>query len=264
MADGITHANYQSKGWIFVFILVAILGYIAYELKSIFYLLTICFVLINYPLGNICEPDNDLIGTTTSEGKVLRFTRKFSPLGGFFGVIWVNWWTIYAFIMSYFGGHRGLSHTHILGTLTRIIFFNIPIVVSFFIGAKLANIEYIILYKLLFLEYLLFPYLLGQFLALTISDEIHLFCDSKFFKHYFLKEKTNEAKTRRTNVPTRSGAKSKVKSGRIDRKRNARLQKQIRRDNGSGMQYEKLPKRNVDRRNNSDPYGEYFEESYLD
>ena len=65
-------------------------------------------------LSRYLDPDSDQLSLTSSEGRLMR---ELGILG--FLVVW--WMLPYAYIMKWFGGHRGLAHVHILGTMTRVL-----------------------------------------------------------------------------------------------------------------------------------------------
>jgi len=186
MADGKTHNFYNRFGWGIIVptsIVILIYSIIAENWQGILFAI---LSPANFYITNYLSPDADLLGITSEEGRAMRKSKKFTPIGGLIGIIWVNWWTVYAYIMSYFGGHRGWSHAHIVGTLSRMIHFNIPPLALLIIGGNWLK-DYFgwnSLFYELYLDIWIFPYLLSQFFAWTISDEIHYFLDSNLFKKY--------------------------------------------------------------------------------
>lgn len=78
--------------------------------------------------GMLVDPDLDQPSITSSEWRII----KIPLLGIILGPLWIAYWLPYALIMSSnaFKGlpyhlrliHRGLSHTPILGTLTRLFY----------------------------------------------------------------------------------------------------------------------------------------------
>lgn len=83
-------------------------------------------------IGLILDPDLDQPMVTSSEWRVKKSLTSLIPLlGHLLAGVWVGWWFAYATIMSsswpkkapraFRLVHRGLSHTPILGTLTRVL-----------------------------------------------------------------------------------------------------------------------------------------------
>jgi uncharacterized metal-binding protein len=64
--------------------------------------------LMGYGVGYYVDPDLDHISITAGEGRILRDFK-------IFGAIFLAFWFPYSYIFK----HRGISHTHILGTLSR-------------------------------------------------------------------------------------------------------------------------------------------------
>ena len=96
-------------------------------------------------LSRWCDPDLDQLGMTAAEGRAMNDLRKvriprkglrrylrlfLREVGGWIGFLWVWWMMPYAYIMRYFGGHRGLSHTYIIGTVTRVVWAFWPLYVA--------------------------------------------------------------------------------------------------------------------------------------
>lgn len=79
-----------------------------------------------YLMGRYVDPDADLIGVTSSEGRLMRELK-------IFGVLLTMWLFPYAYLMRFVGlngrkGHRNFfSHFPIVGTLIRYIWiFGLP------------------------------------------------------------------------------------------------------------------------------------------
>ena len=124
MADGITHHKYLNAGWYIIIPIGIIITAFLYVLETKYFLLYPIFFYINYLLCNIIDPDADQIGVTSSEGIVLRSTKKFYL--GFFGAIFVSYTFIYAYLIGLVGGHRSVfSHGWGIGTIGRMIFYNL-------------------------------------------------------------------------------------------------------------------------------------------
>ena len=156
-----------------------------YYSLSYFYLYPV-FFYINYMLCAIIDPDNDLFGMTLSEGIILRTTKKFYL--GFFGALFVAYSFIYAYIIGLVGSHRSVfSHGWIIGTLGRMVFYNMPLYILlwniYYYGIQ--NWEWTLsigFYESSKMEIWLLPYLSMQFLAWFIGDGIHLILDLEVAK----------------------------------------------------------------------------------
>jgi len=144
--------------------------------------LFLAFYLINYGLGSIVEPDLDQMGLTSSEGRMLRGSKHVSKIFGFLGAFWVMWWFLYAYVISLVGGHRSkYSHSLFLSTAIRMIWFNIPIILIMFLIKQYYGWDD--WYNQFYLDVWLYPYLLGQFLAWSLSDSCHLLLDTEWSKN---------------------------------------------------------------------------------
>ncbi len=191
MAPGIVHHEYYKRIIPLALILgigeTIIIGLFFYKyIDPIFYF---CFYLLNYGLGYVIDPDNDAYSITLSEGIILRETKKFHI--GFFGACHVSYWFIYAYLIGLVGGHRSpFSHSWGLGTVLRIIYFNIPLVVTLSLFCNFAIIKlgwqmngFNDISNSLFLNWWVAPYLLSQFTAWFISDGMHLILDTEWAKY---------------------------------------------------------------------------------
>jgi len=158
------------------------------------------FYIVFYLIGeNLVSPDLDLISISGQDGRLITFGQKFAvkfkkygflaKIAGFFvglpSFFFSLWSAFYAYGCQFVGGHRNwLSHSPIIGTIGRMIWFNIMIFGWMWIlylygttnwGWKSFEYQF-------YLDAWLFPALLGQFLAWNISDGIHLVLDSKWAK----------------------------------------------------------------------------------
>lgn len=198
MADGETHLKYLKLGWYIIIPLgVLLMGimYVVGEKNSYLYPF---FLYLNFLLCEIIDPDNDLMGLTSAEGRILRFTKKYYL--GFFGALCVAYGFIYAYIIGLFGGHRSVvSHGVGIGTMGRMIFYNIPVFLILWgvYSYGLVNwgwIPSISLYKSFAMEKWFSQYIISQFSAWFIGDGIHLILDSQWAKGrlYQPKNKRND------------------------------------------------------------------------
>ena len=184
MADGHTHVKFLRYGWVFI-VPTGIILFLVFAFFSIKYaILYPIFFYTNYFLCEFIDPDADLVGMTTSEGRVMRGTKRYWL--GFLGAVFVAYGFIYAYIVGLFGGHRSrASHGFIVGTVGRILFYNAPLffIFHFFYGYGLSNWGWtstIGVYASFGMEVWLLPYLSTQFLAWFFGDGIHLILDSKW------------------------------------------------------------------------------------
>ena len=186
MADGLTHIKYLRMGWYVIIPLGIILWGFVYlfgETNSYLYAI---FLYLNFMLCEIIDPDLDQLGLTSSEGRILRFTRRFYL--GFLGALFVSYSFIYAYIIGLFGGHRSpLSHGVLLGTIGRIVFYNIPIFLIFYgiYSYGLINwswIPAVSVYHSFAMEKWFPQYIFSQFTAWFVGDGIHLILDTEWAK----------------------------------------------------------------------------------
>jgi len=136
-------------------------------------------------LCEIIDPDNDQLSITISEGTVLRFTRRFYI--GFLGALFVSYSFLYAYIIGLFGGHRSLaSHGWFIGTIGRMIFYNIPFFifmnVIYLYGTFQGWFDKESFYEIFKFEVWVYPYLQSQFVAWFIGDATHLILDTEWAK----------------------------------------------------------------------------------
>jgi hypothetical protein len=186
MASGEIHSSYIQKGWSVVIPLgIVYTGFLYVYGVKYFYLYPIFFYM-NYSLCDVFNPDNDLISITSGEGIILRTTKKYWL--GFLGALLVSYGFLYSYLIGLVGGHRSkFSHSMILGTLGRMIFYNFPgyIFLLNFYSYGIRNWGWTLtigLYESCKMEIWLAPYLISQFLAWSIGDGIHLILDSEWAK----------------------------------------------------------------------------------
>lgn len=187
MADGITHNKYLRMGWFFIIPLGWLLYLMAILLDGGGYsFLYLIFTYITFYLCEFCDPDNDHLSLTNSEGRVLRLSKRIYM--GFFGALFVSYTFIYSYIIGLFGGHRSwASHGWVIGTVGRMIFYNIPFfgIFYFLYGYGLMYWGWttdIDIFRSFGMEVWLKPFLISQFFAWNVGDGIHLILDTEWAK----------------------------------------------------------------------------------
>ncbi|HUU89143.1 MAG TPA: hypothetical protein VMX17_15520 [Candidatus Glassbacteria bacterium] len=213
MADGETHDKYYEKGWIFIYPLSISLSVII--MIKISPILGVAFFptsLVNYKLAKYITPDSDLMGLTIGEWGILRDWKEgFGWFGGLFATIWNAWWLVYAYIS---GKHRSwYSHGWGIGTVGRIIHFNIPILYFIFANWGYGIVALWSTPNFDFFKLASLMYLSSQFITWFIADAIHLILDTKMAKGVLY-----------TPVKRRGNKSSggEIKKNRSNRKRNKR------------------------------------------
>ena len=110
--------------------------------------------LAGYFLGQFVDPDLDLVGITSAEGRMLR---KIPLVGGLF----VAYWTIYGAVFRQY--HRSfLTHGFIISTVIRFIY-------AFW---WIALLKYTETWFLLVIA--------GMFIGLLFSDSLHIWVDNRY------------------------------------------------------------------------------------
>jgi len=149
------------------------------------WLFSFIFCLWNYWLCRLLDPDLDMLGETTSESTGIRMLRRIPLIGWLLLAFWVSYTTFYAAIISSFGGHRSwLSHGLIVGTVFRMIFFNIPMWTFIYWERIRAGRTWDFSQSYIDwnMDSWLVPYYLSQFLLLNLGDAIHLLLDTGIVK----------------------------------------------------------------------------------
>ena len=187
MADGATHVKYHNRFWIPALICSGILSFLLFKHNILQLILFNLFFVLNYWMGeNLVSCDLDLLSISGQDGRMLTEGKK-NIFIGFLGLLFALWSMVYSWIMQFLGGHRNIfSHGIILGTLGRILWFNIPII---FILSNIYSFGVVhwhwssnFSYEL-YLDIWLVPYLCAQFLAWFITDDIHIILDTDFAKN---------------------------------------------------------------------------------
>lgn len=127
-------------------------------------------VVIGAIIGTVITPDFDLVGTTYTE-KLLRSI----PILGL--LLQVSWYP-YALLSK----HRGLSHTHVLGTLSRALYMMIALIVwtwginGMFLSLHIDAVQHL---AGTILDYCASnaTFTVSMFIAWALHDEMHILLD---------------------------------------------------------------------------------------
>lgn len=111
---------------------------------------------IGFILGTIITPDYDF-----NKIYVKKLIKKI-PVLGFF-------WNLYWYPYSLLFKHRGISHNLILGTITRVIYLCLPIILLYVLGYIYIQLSFYYIYIII-----------GWY----IQDFIHYILDSKLIKNF--------------------------------------------------------------------------------
>ena len=195
MPSGIIHEEYRTAFSPVVFATTTVITIVATIIvKNPVPFIAGMSLLIHYGLTKYIGPDLDQMGRTKSETYLLE---DFGPV---IGKIIMLWWTLYAVLMHLiaitfgfahprYGAHRTwLTHKVFPGTFIRMIWFNLPIIVFWylFFDYPVAWTVYII------------SILLGQAGAFIIGDYIHIWLDNNYPKE------SNNAPTRTVSSTRRN------------------------------------------------------------
>jgi hypothetical protein len=205
LSDGKTHKYYHDWLWlpnVLISVALAIILHItifSFDFwKSFLFLLSF---FLHYLLGeNIISPDLDQISVGSQDATLITygkdfaekfrksnvFIKLFANIFGFViglpGVVLFGYSALYAYAISFVGGHRSFfSHFPVVGTVGRMIWESIPIVIVCFFwysyGVSMWGWNGFWYY--MYLDIWLLPVILGQFLGLNNSDLIHIYLDYK-------------------------------------------------------------------------------------
>ena len=191
MAPGIEHCKAHNKLWIPSIITgiveSIILQYFFKNYNEWFIVIFILFYLLCYSIAeHYISPDLDLLSISGQDGRALTKIKN-NVILGIVGLLFAMWSMVYSWIMQFFGGHRGLSHTFILGTLTRMIWFNTPIFFILWFLKWYWGFEWNKIWYNFYMDWWLFGYVLGQFFSWLFSDVVHSVMDSEYAKNRFYK-----------------------------------------------------------------------------
>ena len=206
MADGRTHEKYTRLLWY----VITPMGLIWYVLSDYNWMYPI-FLYLNFAFTDISSPDLDHSMITRDEHDAKRLFKKISPAIfipkfilsnrniirktlrklnlGIIGALYVSWSQMFEYFASLFGGHRSwVSHGLVIGTITRMAWFNIPVyfVMSYLINYSIANWGTppwdIIGFNYYWMYLWLPPYLITQAVAWFMGDVSHLILDTEYAK----------------------------------------------------------------------------------
>jgi len=180
-AGPVHHKYYKNVGWPIVIALsLLVLGWalVIDRVNAGWYLEFVFWLYPHYLSAMIVECDLDLLGVSSSDGKMLRKL-------GCLGVPVFAYWAFYAAMIRYlsktfgfggiFGGHRSkLSHSLFPGTMIRMAFVDFPIYVFFWLFNKFVvrTPDFSVADILVFL--------FAQFVSLGVSDYIHIWLDNHY------------------------------------------------------------------------------------
>jgi hypothetical protein len=201
MAPGNVHRYYHDKFWLFGFLISFGIGIIVFR-NNLFHLMIyeISYVIFYWLGENVVSPDLDQIVVGSQDAKLITFGEKIAirlkklkflaKIIGFFvglpALFFSLWSAVYAYGNQFLGGHRNFwSHSFMISTVGRMIWFDIVIFIGiwnfYLFGVKSWRWNTSLSFEF-YLDVWLFSALLGQFLAWTISDSIHLILDSRWAK----------------------------------------------------------------------------------
>jgi uncharacterized metal-binding protein len=149
------------------------------------FVLIFLFGFIQYWLASFIGPDLDLPGLNDDDGRMMRFGKKTFPLFTIFGYITTAYWFFYAWLIGLVGGHRSIfSHGVLIGTIGRIIYFNIPIFLGLYFLYRygMRNWNWSNPSYELYLDVWILPYILSQFIIWSLTDSLHILLDGRWAK----------------------------------------------------------------------------------
>jgi hypothetical protein len=147
--SGQVHLSFWKSAW---FLPIAVAGAFFIPLKwATFYIAL--GILLGYGLGYFIDPDLDLLGVTSAEGRMLKI-----PVLGY---LLVPYWSFYGAVFR--RHHRSFwTHSYVMSTIIRFAY----------------QFWWLVLFSTLPMW---FAWILsGTFFGLCISDGIHIWADNKF------------------------------------------------------------------------------------
>lgn len=205
MADGKTHEVYLRIFWKSV---IAIAGFSFILTRDFYFPL---FILLNFAFTEVVSPDLDHFVQNKDESdaktmsrnmslalllpkdkfkknhKLRRFLEKINL--GLFGALFSGWSEVYEYFGWLAGGHRSWwSHYPVIGTLTLMVWFNLPL----FCALSLLDVSVIIFWsdptwqglgwQYFWMEDWLWIYLWAQFFVWNFTNGVHLILDTEWAK----------------------------------------------------------------------------------
>lgn len=189
MADGVTHREYLNRGWYFVIPFGLCLS-IVFSVTVAYWYMYLFLFYYNYYWCRYIDPDSDLSVFTHAEAGAVSDLKKINIFLGLFGAFFAGYSFVYSYIAGIFGGHRSwFSHGLGVGTLGRIVFFNIPFILALTYFNNYAITNWGIengwtndIWFNLHMSVWFYPYFLSQLMAWFIGDGIHLILDTEWAK----------------------------------------------------------------------------------
>jgi len=184
IAPGVVHRKYLNLGW-FIAIPVSMWFAGIMALQGYNYWFSFLFCIWNYWLCRFIDPDTDHLAINISESTGMRLFEKIPIIGWIVRAFWISYTTFYAGLILAVGGHRSFfSHSLIVGTIGRMIFFNIPMWAFIYwerirTGRTWDFSQSYIDWRM---DLWLVPYYLSQALLWTWGDLIHLILDTNIVK----------------------------------------------------------------------------------
>jgi hypothetical protein len=216
MADGVTHVKYHDKMWVVGFVFALILGAgIFYKSLANFLIFVVLYIFFYAIAERFISPDLDLLSLSAQDGRMIMLGKHtlekirhwnffirvllipFCFVLGLFGLFTAQYSMAYAWLIEFGGGHRSVfSHSPVLSTLIRQLWFNVPIsfVINWIFTIGNQRFAWHSIYWELYLDYWLVPYLLAQFVAWSVSDITHLVLDSDWAKNRLYTPETHTKK----------------------------------------------------------------------
>ena len=154
MPPGAIHTKiYKNSLVVFMPILVPILIGISISTRS----MSPFGFIIGYFIGSFVDPDLDQLVHTTNEARILHWFKDA-------GALFIGFFSWYAYRFK----HRGISHSHIIGTLTRWMWFFFPLMIIWGIYGEWNKYQ-------LFIN----PWFWWIFAGNATTDSLHILADMR-------------------------------------------------------------------------------------